>query len=124
VQTKTSILLWKDIYEIADKVCKNYGLTYSKILPETRKLAKSYGECRACKKCVKAEHIENKNCNEKILFIRIHQLNNTKKPLATSTILRTLVHELAHLGVWEHGKAHRKFEKEITNFIRNLGYRI
>lgn len=121
---KTSIMLWKDIHEIADKVCKYYGLRYSKILPETRKLAKHYGECRACDKCVKAEHIENKNCNEKVLFIRIHQLNKTRRPLATSTILRTLAHELAHLREWEHGKAHRKFEKEITTFIRELGYEI
>lgn len=121
---KSSILLWKDIYEIADKVCKQYGLKYGKIIPETRKLARHYGECRPCLKCTKAEHINHRNCNEKILYIRIHQLNDPKKALASSTILETLAHELAHLREWDHGRAHRAFEKEIITFIRELGYEL
>lgn len=121
---ENSVILWKDLHEIANKVCKYYGLSYSKIIPETRKLAKHYGECRACDKCINAEHINNGNCNEKTLFIRVHQLNKVRIPLATSTILRTLAHELAHLREWDHGKAHTAFKDEIVEYIKELGYHV
>ena len=121
---RNSIVLWKDIQEVADKVCKHYGLSYGKILPETRKLAQHYGECQPCEKCERAEHINETNCKEKVLFIRIHQLNKPRIALATSTILRTLAHELAHLRHWDHGKAHRQFEKEIVAFMQKLGYEV
>jgi len=120
---KTTIVLWKDIHEIAQKVCKEFGLTYGKIVPETRKLAQHYGECRPCDKCQNAEHINEKNCSEKILYIRIHQLNRPRVALSTSTILQTLAHEMAHLKVWEHGPTYRAFEEEILEFIRELGYK-
>ena len=120
--SKNSIVLWKDIHEIAQKVCKHYGLSYGKIVPETRKQTKHYGECQPCDKCMNAEHIDEINCNEKILFIRIHQLNRPRIALATSTILQTLAHELAHLRQWKHGPAHRGFEDEIMDFIRELGH--
>lgn len=119
---KNTVVLWRDIYDISQKVAKYYGLSYSKILPETRKLAKHYGECTACDKCVRAEHIDELNCSDKILFIRVHQLNKPKVALATSTILRTLAHELAHLRYWYHGKDHRVFEAEIVGYIKELGY--
>ena len=119
---KTTIVLWRDIHEIAQKVCKHYDFSYGKIVPETRKLAKHYGECQPCDKCSNAEHIDERNCNEKILFIRIHQLNRPKVALATSTILRTLAHELAHLRHWDHGKVHTAFEMEIVEYIKELGY--
>ncbi len=119
---KSSIVLWKDIYEIAQEVCKHYNLSYGRIVPETRKQARHYGECRPCEKCYNAEHIDEINCNEKILYIRIHHLNRPRKAMATSTILRTLAHELAHLRCWKHGPAHRKFEREIINFIQELGH--
>ena len=119
---KNSIVLWKDIHEISQKVCKHYGLSYGRIVPETRKQTKHYGECRPCDKCTNAEHIDEVNCNEKILYIRIHQLNRPRVALATSTILRTLAHELAHLQEWKHGAEHRAFENEIVEFIKELGY--
>ena len=119
---KSSIVLWKDIHEIAQIVCKYYGLSYSRIVPETRKLTKHYGECRPCEKCINAEHIDERNCSDKILSIRIHQLNRTRVALATSTILRTLAHELAHLREWDHGKAHRAFEEEIVDYMKELGH--
>ncbi len=119
---KNSIVLWKDIHEIAQKVCKHYGFTYGQIVPETRKQTKHYGECRPCDKCMNASHIDEVNCNEKILYIRIHQLNKPRVALATSTILRTLAHELAHLQEWKHGAGHRTFEDEIVELIKELGY--
>jgi hypothetical protein len=120
---KPSVVLWRDIHEIADRVCKEFGLKYGKILPETRKQARHYGECRACDKCSNAEHIDERNCSDKILYIRTHRLNS-RKPLTTSTILHTLAHELAHLDVWEHGKTHRALVEEITDYIRGLGYNV
>ena len=122
--SKTTIVLWKDIHEIADKVCKHYGLSYGKIVPETRKLARHYGECRPCEKCINAKHIDELNCSDKILSIRIHQLNKPRTALSTSTILDTLAHELARLREWAHGKAHKAFQKEIEEYIKNLGYNV
>ncbi len=119
---KNTVVLWKDIHELAQKVCKLYGLTYGQILPETRRQAQHYGECLPCDKCYRATHIDETNCNEKILYIRVHQLNKTSVPLATSTILNTLAHELAHLREWIHGKAHREFQEEIVTYIKGLGY--
>ncbi len=118
----SSIVLWKDIHEIAQLVCKHYGLSYGRIVPETRKQTKHYGECRPCDKCMNSEHIDEVNCSEKILYIRIHQLNKPRVALATSTILQTLAHELAHLHEWKHGAGHRAFEEEIMAFIRETGY--
>lgn len=107
-----SVILWKEIHEISDKVCKNYGLKYNAILPETRKLVRYYGECLPTPKGM--------NIN-----IRIHQLKNPNKPLAKSTILRTLAHELAHLKYWDHGSDHTAFSKEILNYIREeLNYTV
>jgi len=119
---KSSIVLWKDIHEIAQAVCRYYNLSYGRIVPETRKQARHYGECRPCEKCFNSEHIDEVNCNEKILYIRIHHLNDPRKALATSTILHTLAHELAHLKCWKHGSEHRAFEREIVEFIKDLGY--
>lgn len=119
---KPSVVLWKDIHEMAQKICKYYGLSYGQILPETRKQAKHYGECRPCDKCHRAVHIDEINCKEKILFIRIHQLNKPRRALATSTILHTLAHELAHLRHWDHGPKHREFEQEVVEYIMELGY--
>jgi hypothetical protein len=119
---RNTVVLWKDIHEVSQKVAKYYGLTYSKIVPETRPRAKHYGECRPCDKCCNAGHINEVNCRDKILSIRVHQLNKPTRPLATSTILRTLAHELAHLRQWGHGKAHRAFEDEIVAYMKELGY--
>ena len=118
----SSIVLWKQIHEIAQKVCKHYGLSYGTIVPETRKQTKHYGECRPCDKCSKSKHIDEVNCNEKILYIRIHQLNKPRVALAPSTILHTLAHELAHLQEWNHGADHRAFQDEIIEFMRKKGY--
>lgn len=120
--SKSSIVLWKDIHEIAQKVCTHYKLSYGRILPETRKQTRHYGECRPCDKCTNAEHIDEINCREKILYIRIHQLNKPRVALASATIFQTLAHELGHLREWKHGPAHRAFEREIMEFIKELGY--
>jgi len=118
----SSVLLWKNVVEISHEVCKKYGLKYGRLLPETRKLARHYGECRPCERCYNSNAIDERNCNDKILSIRIHQLKNPQKALATSTILRTLAHELAHLREWNHGASHRAFVVEIVNYMRELGH--
>ncbi len=120
----SSIILWKDMYEIADKVCLQFGMTYGGIMPERKKLARYFGACWPCKKCIDAEHIDEKNCNEKILYIRLHQLDAPRRSLANKTILRTLAHELAHLKEWDHGPEHIKVESEIKEFIKELGHKV
>jgi hypothetical protein len=122
MMAQNTVVLWKDIHEVSQKIARHYGLSYSKIVPETRKQAKHYGECRPCTKCCNAGHIDERNCRDKILYIRVHQLNRPRIPLATSTILNTLAHELAHLREWDHGKAHRKFVEEIVDYMQDLGY--
>ena len=119
-----TILLWKDMHEVADKVCAYFGLSYGRIMPETKKLAKYYGACWPCKKCIDAEHIDEINCSEKIIYIRIHVLNKPSKPLARKTILQTLAHELAHLREWNHGPQFDEFEFEISEHMRKLGYEV
>jgi len=122
VEQTSTILLWKDIHEIADKVCKHYGLSYGKIVPELHPRARRYGETQVCTECKSNLNVDPADCFEKELSIRIHQLNNPRKPLTKKSILSTLAHELAHLREWDHGKSHRAFEKEIIQFIRELGY--
>lgn len=118
------ILLWRSLFEIADKVCRKYGLKYGKIEPETRKLSHMYGECIPCDRCCNTEHVNRGNCSHKIIKIRIHQLHRRNKPLHLRTIMDTLAHELAHLSpdTWEHGRAHIAFKNEILAYIRELGY--
>ncbi len=119
---KSTVVLWKEIHEIADSVCTHFGWSYGKIRPETRNRVRYYGECFACQKCTNAPHIDEANCSEKILYLRVHQLNNPKKALAVQTILRTLAHELAHIGVWGHGADHRRVERAIQDYMSELGY--
>lgn len=117
-----TILLWRDIIEVSNKVCRKFDLTYGKIEPCTSRRYHDFGEAAACDRCYNSEHINIAHCKEKIIKIRIHQLNRPNAPLKTSTILHTLAHELAHLRQWEHGKAHRAFTKEIIQFMQELGY--
>ena len=122
---KPSILLWRDIYDMSDKVAKHFNLRYGKILPETRKLVRFYGEATGCEKCFSSGVPDSEErCKEKILRIRIHQITRPNKPLATSTIVETLAHELAHLREWNHGSAHRRLTKEILEYIREIGYEV
>lgn len=118
----STVVLWREVHEISDAVCRQFGWSYGKIVPITMPRARYYGECEPCDKCYNAEHIDVANCNEKILYIRVHQLSNPRKALAASTIIRTLAHELAHLGVWKHGPAHRETEREVLVLIGELGY--
>lgn len=105
--SKPTVILWKRVHEIADKVSKHFGLKYNTIIPETRKLTRCYGECKPTPKGTN-------------IYIRVHQLKNPRRPLATSTILGTLAHELAHLKYWDHGSAHREFTREILEYIKEL----
>jgi len=117
-----SIIIWRDIIEISQKVCRKYNLQYGQILPCTSKRYRDYGEASPCDRCYNSKKIKEENCNEKVIKIRIHQLNRPNRPLHTSTILHTLAHELAHLNHWEHGKKHREFMKEVIDYIDSLGY--
>ncbi len=119
-----SVLLWKEIHDIANSVCTEFGLTYGKIVPETRMRVRHFGECRACDRCYHNEGIDPTRCGEKILAIRIHQISNPNRTLSRSTILHTLAHELAHLapGLFGHGKEHKYLMKDIVAFIKDKGY--
>jgi hypothetical protein len=121
---KSTVVLWREIHEIADKVCEHFGLSYGRILPETRMRARHYGECWPCQKCINDERVDETNCNEKIIYIRVHQVNRPRRPLAASTILHTLAHELAHLRVWRHGPAFDQMERDILDYMLELGYEV
>jgi hypothetical protein len=119
-----SIILWRDIVDIAQKVCRKYNLKYGQILPCTSKTYRSFGETAPCPRCCNSLVFDGANCKEKIIKIRIHQLNRVNRPLKTSTILNTLAHELAHLKYWDHGREHLNFTKEIVQYIADLGYEV
>lgn len=118
------VVIWKEVCEIAEKVARRFNFTYSSILPETRKRARHFGECSICPRCGVSDYIEDANCGQKVIRIRVHQVNNPKRPLSPRTILRTLAHELAHCVPegWNHGAAHRRLTAEILLYIRELGY--
>lgn len=121
----TSILLWKDIVQISDRICKIYNLEYlDKIVPETHKLTERFGQIDRCKAC-KEKDIPDIKCKHKIISVRLNGLGKRrKKPLHIKTILDTLAHELAHLRFWVHGRRHTRFRREIKNSIREMGYEV
>lgn len=84
-----------NLESLAKKVSKSFGLCYKR-LEEYPNTHKDFGECN---------HIG-------VIKIRLYR-RGTKIPLATKTVLDSLAHELAHLKVWDHGKAHNKLTKEI-----------
>ncbi len=119
-----SVMLWKEIHDIANAVCTEFGLTYGKIVPETRMRTRHFGECTACDRCSANRGVDEENCSEKILAIRIHQLKRPNLPLSRFTIIHTLAHELAHLapGLFRHGREHKELMKDIVFFIKQEGY--
>ena len=119
---QSSIILWRDLHEIAEKVCGRFELCYGKIIPEINKSARYFGVCWPCEECINAGAIDVVNCNEKIIRIRVNRLNNPQIPLTRKTVLQTLVHELAHLREWKHGERFDIFESEVLKFVRELGY--
>jgi hypothetical protein len=122
------ILIWRNLHEIAAKVCQKYGLRYSKIEPETNLRVHTYGEALPCDRChtnnLNGNGIALANCHEKIIKIRIHQIHRPNRPLSLRTIVDTLAHELAHLRAdcWQHGRTHDNFRREILVFIKEIGY--
>lgn len=120
------VILWKEVCEIAEKVATHFSCKYSAILPETRKRARHFGECAPCERCADSLAISEANCSQKVIRIRVHQVNNPKRPLSSRTILRTLAHELAHCRSdgWDHGRKHRRLTSEISQYIRSLGYTV
>lgn len=120
--TSQTVILWRDVVEVLDKICSTHNLSYGQILPCVSKRYKDFGEAAACDRCSNSDQINEANCKEKIIKIRIHMANRPKRPLKSSTIFHTLAHETAHLRHWVHGKDHRKFTHEIIDFIQELGY--
>ena len=58
---------------------------------------------------------------EHVVELRVHQLKDANLPLSRKVIVDTLAHELAHLGEWRHGAAHRELTKEILGFWKEGG---
>lgn len=117
-----TIVLWRDLIDVANKVCRFYNLTYGQILPYTSKRVRDYGEASPCDRCYNSSKINEENCTEKVIKIRLHQVNRTNRPLQEATVWHTLAHELAHLRHWPHGRSHRAFTKEVVDYIASLGY--
>lgn len=119
-----TILLWRDLFHIANKVCRKFKLTYGKIEPATRLQYHHYGTCEACPRCVNGKKISTANCREKIIRIRLHQVHRKNRPLKLSTIVDTLAHEMAHLAYWDHSLEHHEFQKRILDYIQSIGYNV
>lgn len=115
-----SLLMWKDIITVADKVCAKFGLSYAKIEPETKNRAHWYGETAGCEACRCKPSSKIAKCTRKIIRIRVHRVYRPNKPLSSKVLWDTLAHELAHLrpDCWPHGRKHKAFQREILAYIK------
>lgn len=95
---------WRDLLVLAKLAERHFGLRFRGLEPMTHPRARMYGDC---------DH-------RGAIRLRVHHLHSTGRPLAWSTILRTLAHELAHTHPegWEHGTRHRELERAILAFWR------
>lgn len=100
---ETSFLFWEDIYRLADKAKRRFGLPLCGVEPLMDKRARMYGDLTTTN----------------YIRLRTYRLDRPRKPLAERTMLDTLAHELAHLRYPYHGRKHRAFKREIRLFWDN-----
>ena len=99
----SSITLWKELDELAHKAATKFGIRKTfELRPVTHPRARHFGQCS----------------RGGVIMLRVHRLGNPRRPLARSTILHTLAHELAHMLKWEHGPKHQERTREILAFLK------
>ena len=91
---------WAELHHLAQRLAKRHRLGAFDLVPlapHDRRVT-CWGDCEP-------EHASG----VPLIRLRLHQLSaarRTKRPLARSTVLRFLCHELAHLREADHGRAH------------------
>ena len=99
----SSILLWKELDELAHKAATKFGIRKTfELRPVTHPRARHFGQCS----------------RNGVIWLRVHRLGNPKRSLARSTILHTLAHELAHMVKWVHGTKHKELTREILDYLK------
>lgn len=101
----TSITTWAELHRLTDRAARAFGITDQILIePITHPKARIFGRTLVAPDAPAR------------IQLRLHRLGR-RAPLARSTLLDTLAHELAHLLIWEHGAAHQQLTKEIRQWI-------
>lgn len=100
------ITLWRDLERLAGATRKKFRLKQYELQPLTLMRRGAFGYYS----------------DNGVILLRVHQLNRPRRPLARSTILHTLAHELAHLRTWRHGRDHATFAREIWDWWKEEGW--
>jgi len=90
---------------IASGLREDFGVLRYKTIKELPCTVKNYGYCD----------------EEGNIEIRLKSLNRPDKELARSTVIRTLIHELAHLFELNHRKGFKIIEKVLLAWARKRG---
>lgn len=100
-----SIILWRDLVVLTERICKEFRLRRPRLLPLTNLRAQHHGDC------------DPKHVRRPVIRIRVHHVRRPTQPLSRTTILQTLIHELAHLRHPGHGPEHRALVREIAEWV-------
>lgn len=99
----TSIMLWEELFRLAQAARSKFGLEFKKLEPLVDKRARFFGDLTC----------------DNIIRLRLHRLGCRSRPLARSTQLDTLAEELAHVRWRGHGREHRELKRQILQFWGN-----
>lgn len=105
-----SATIWTDIHLIATKVCRHFGLGK---VPRFEPLQPRNGEAL------------DGRCwpgRSRLVQLRVHVRHQPRRSLRRSTIMATVVHELAHLRELGHDEAFGAFAREVAEYVRGLGH--
>jgi hypothetical protein len=112
--------IWAEVVRLARRAARRFSL-----LPDAEKLwidayephrtREQDGECRT------REFDKNLPRGMARIIVRLHRAHRIRTPLAVSTVMGTLAHELAHLKVTGHGADHGELTREIAAWMRTQG---
>jgi hypothetical protein len=102
-------VIWTDIHAIAARVCRHFGLGK---VPRFEPLPHRNGEALDGR-CYPGR--------TRLVQLRVHVRHRPRVSLRRSTIMATVVHELAHLREVNHDAAFGAFTREVAEYVRGLG---
>lgn len=110
-----SATLWPTIHDLTERAARRWEFPAPRLVPALPRHRAIYDG--------------KANRGTRRLVLRVHRFGRPNQPLATTMILATLAHELAHLATWhepgdDHGPRWRKTTKEIAEWIRSLGHKV
>jgi hypothetical protein len=102
-------VIWTDIHVVAHKVCRHFGLGKTPVFEplQHRRGEALDGRCWPGR--------------SRLVQLRVHVRHRPRVSLRRSTIMATVVHELAHLREGDHDAAFGAFAREVAAYVRTLG---